>query len=74
MNEGDLLLRFRLILREEVATFAAQMDARFDHVFNSLEGLIVRLDRLSSEFQPTTCAEAHDSVASRYGETTTKSN
>jgi hypothetical protein len=51
MNESDLLLQFRLIVREEMATFAAQMDARFDHVFNSLEGLNAHLDRQLSELQ-----------------------
>jgi len=59
MNESDLLLHFRLIVREEMATCAAQMDARFDHVFNSLEGLNVRLDRLSSELQSVNVVLEH---------------
>jgi hypothetical protein len=59
MNESDLLLHFRLIVREEMATFAAQMDARFDHVFNSLEDLNAHLDRQLSELQSANVVLEH---------------
>ena len=74
MDESDLLSHFRLILREEMAIFAAQLDTRFDQLFNSLEGLNVHLDRLLSELHPSACAETQEPAVSICGETATDRN
>jgi hypothetical protein len=48
MQDNELLLNLRQIVRDEMRTVIERMDAHFDRVDTLFEGVFARLDRIQS--------------------------